>query len=101
MGAWGENGILVMPVGTFPMASSFELSIVAPDKSVLDERAHSVIVPGLEGYFGVMAGHMPFIAALKAGIVEVNNDERQERHYIAIAGGFAEVTGDRVAILAD
>ena len=81
--------------------ATFNLSIVAPDKSVLDEPVEYVIVPGSEGYFGVLAGHMPFIAALKPGIVEIGADSRQERHYFAVAGGFAEVTGNKVTILAD
>lgn len=80
--------------------ASFQLSIVAPDRSVLDEPVEAVIVPGLQGYFGVMGGHMPFIAALKPGIVEYT-DGKSERHHVAVSGGFAEVTGDRVTILAD
>ena len=80
--------------------AEFQLSIVAPDKSVLESPANSVIVPGLAGYFGVMAGHMPFIAALKTGVVEYE-DGGPMRHYVAISGGFAEVTPSRVTLLAD
>ena len=81
------------------MATSFQLSIVAPDRSVLDEPAESVIAPGSEGYFGVLAGHVPFIAALKPGIVEFLTS--QGRQHVAVSGGFAEVTADKVTILAD
>ena len=81
------------------MATSFQLSIVAPDRSVLDEPAESVIAPGSEGYFGVLAGHVPFIAALKPGIVEFST--AQGRSHVAVSGGFAEVTADKVTILAD
>ena len=81
------------------MATSFQLSIVAPDRSVLDEPAESVIAPGSEGYFGVWAGHVPFIAALKPGIVEFST--AQGRQHVAVSGGFAEVTADKVTILAD
>ncbi len=81
------------------MATDFNLSIVAPDRSVLDEPVVSVIAPGTEGYFGVMSGHVPFIAALKPGIVEYSAGG--QTYHVAVAGGFAEVTPDRVTILAD
>lgn len=81
------------------MPNDFNLSIVAPDRSVLDEPVSAVIAPGTEGYFGVWAGHVPFIAALRPGVVEyvANN----LTYHVAVSGGFAEVTPDRVTILAD
>lgn len=82
------------------MATDFQLSIVAPDRSVLDEPVQQVIAPGVEGYFGVLAGHMPFIAALKPGIIEYS-DGKTGRSHVAIGGGFAEVTPTKVTILAD
>lgn len=82
------------------MAKDFSLSVVAPDRSVVDERAVSVIAPGVNGYFGVLAGHLPMVAALRAGIVEFL-DTKNQRHSIAIGGGFAEVSGERLTILAD
>jgi F-type H+-transporting ATPase subunit epsilon len=82
------------------MASEFLLSVVAPDKSVVEERVTSLIAPGTEGYFGVLAGHSPLIAALKPGLVEYL-DATNNRHFIYVGGGFAEVKGDRVTILAD
>jgi F-type H+-transporting ATPase subunit epsilon len=82
------------------MARDFELSIVAPDRSVVEDRATSVVAPGLDGYFGVLAGHEPLIAGLKTGLLEyVDNSGR--RHNIAIGSGFAEISGSRVTILAD
>lgn len=82
------------------MAKEFQLAIVAPDRSVMDEPVQSVTAPGVEGYFGVQAGHVPMISALKAGLVEYT-DMTNTRHYVAISGGFAEVGGHRVTILAD
>lgn len=82
------------------MAKDFSFSVVAPDRSVVDERAVSVIAPGVSGYFGVLAGHLPMVAALRAGIVEYL-DSKNQRHSIAIGGGFAEVSGERLTILAD
>ncbi|MFI5386475.1 MAG: ATP synthase F1 subunit epsilon [Fimbriimonadales bacterium] len=82
------------------MAHEFTLSVVAPDRSVVEDQATSVIAPGVEGYFGVMAGHVPLIAALKPGILEYL-DATNQRHFVYTGGGFAEVTGEHVTILAD
>ena len=82
------------------MAREFHLSVVAPDKSVVEDEAVSVIAPGSEGYFGVLGGHTPLVAALKPGMVEYQ-DRTGNRHFIYIGGGFAEVRGERVTILAD
>lgn len=82
------------------MASAFNFSVVAPDRLVVEDQATSVIAPGMEGYFGVMAGHVPLIAALKPGILEYL-DGNNQRHYVYTGGGFAEITGSRVTILAD
>lgn len=82
------------------MAKNFQLAIVAPDRSVMDEPVQSVVVPGAAGYLGVLAGHLPMVAALKPGIVEYLGQNNQ-RQYVAVGGGFAEVTPNRVTILAD
>lgn len=82
------------------MATQFQLSVVAPDRSVVDEQVTSVVAPGSEGYFGVLAGHIPLIAALKPGLVEFS-DANNQRHYVSVSGGFAEVTPSKVTILAD
>ncbi len=82
------------------MAREFHLSVVAPDKSVVEEPATAVVAPGTEGYFGVMAGHVPLIAALRPGLLEYA-DASGNRRFVYIGGGFAEVTPDRVTVLAD
>jgi len=82
------------------MPTEFHLSVVAPDRSVVEETVTSVIAPGQEGYFGVMASHVPSIAALKPGILEYV-DTSNNRSYVYTGGGFAEVAADRVTILAD
>ena len=82
------------------MAREFQLSIVAPDREVVDQPVQSIVAPGVEGYFGVLAGHVPLIAALNTGLLEYL-DANNQRHYVALGGGFAEVTGTKVTILAD
>ena len=76
-----------------------QLSVVAPDRSVIDQPVESVVVPGTEGYFGILAGHTPLIASLQPGIVEYV--ERGERHYLSVSGGFAEVSDGEVTLLVD
>jgi len=82
------------------MATQFLLSVVSPDKAVVEEQVSAIVAPGTEGYFGVMAGHVPIIAALRPGLIEYS-DASSNRHYVYIGGGFAEVQPDRVTILAD
>ena len=82
------------------MAREFALSVVAPDKSVVEETVTSVVAPGQEGYFGVYKDHIPLIAALRPGLVEYT-DSIGTRHFVYIGGGFAEVSAERVTVLAD
>lgn len=82
------------------MATTFKLSVVAPDRAVADVETTSVVAPGIDGYFGVMAGHQPLIAALKAGLLEYTATDGQH-HYVAITGGFAEVSSGKMTVLAD
>jgi F-type H+-transporting ATPase subunit epsilon len=82
------------------MATQFHLSVVAPDRSVVEETVTSVVAPGVDGYFGVLAGHSPLIAALKPGLLEYL-DPSGNRHFVHCGGGFAEVNGTSVTILAD
>ena len=82
------------------MASAFSLSIVAPDRSVVDTDVVSVIAPGAAGYFGILRGHLPLAAALKPGLLEYE-DTQGQRHTVAVSGGFAEVAGNRMTVLAD
>ena len=80
--------------------ADFHLSVVAPDKSVVEEEVRSVVAPGSEGYFGVLAGHVPFVFALKPGLLEYR-DHAGNQHFVYIGGGFAEVQPTKVTVLAD
>ena len=75
------------------------LEIVTPDRRVVREEVDEVVCPGIEGEFGVLPGHTPFLTALKIG--ELNYRIGDARKYIAITWGYAEVDADRVEILAD
>ena len=79
------------------MADTFHLEITTPDRSVLDEEVHEVVLPGIEGYFGVLAGHAPMLAQL--GVGEVSYRVGTTRRYLAISGGYAEVLRGAVHVL--
>jgi len=80
------------------LPTTIELQIVTPDKLVLKENVDEVEIPGSQGYFGVLPGHTPLLAALAVG--ELWYRKGQEKTYVSIAFGFAEVLPDRVTILA-
>ena len=80
------------------LPTSIELQIVTPDKLLVKEQVDEVEIPGTEGYFGVLPGHTPMLASLAVG--ELWYRKGQEKTYLSLAYGFAEVLPDRVTILA-
>jgi F-type H+-transporting ATPase subunit epsilon len=80
------------------MASLF-LDLVAPTKLVYFGEIDQVDLPGREGDLGVLAGHSPLMAGLRPGIVTVMAKGEKER--FVIFGGVAEISPDRVTVLAD
>ncbi|MEI6915403.1 MAG: F0F1 ATP synthase subunit epsilon [Armatimonadota bacterium] len=83
------------------MAATFTLDIVTPERVLSSiHNAVSVVIPGSEGYFGVLAEHAPLITQLIPGELRLaQNDGTQE--VMAVSGGFVEVTPDKVIVLAD
>ena len=81
-----------------PLPTKIQLLIVSADRSLVNETVDEVEIPGFDGYFGVLPGHTPLLAVLSVG--ELWYRQGQEKHFLAIAFGFAEVLPDRVTILA-
>ncbi len=82
------------------MASqTFEL--VTPERLEKSVDAELVAVPGAEGDFGVLPGHAPTITALRPGVVSVFATMGSASDDIFVSGGFAEITDERVVVLAD
>ncbi len=79
--------------------ATFRFDLVSPAKLVFSGEVEQVDVPGLEGDFGVLAGHAPLVATLKPGVVTVFGDGEPQRY--VVLGGFAEVTPEGLTILAD
>ena len=74
------------------------LEIVTPDRALIREEVDEIQLPGSEGYLGVLPGHTPLLTTLQVG--ELWYRVGQEKHYLAVAGGFVEVLPDRVTVLA-
>ena len=82
-----------------PLPTHIQLQIVSADRSLVNEQVDEVEIPGADGYFGVLPGHTPLLALLGAG--ELWYRQGQDKHYLMLAFGFAEVQPDRVTILAE
>ncbi len=81
------------------LPTHLRLEIVTPDRSVVADSVDEVEIPAADGYLGVLPGHTPMLAMLQIG--ELWYRQGSEKHYVAIAFGFAEVLPDRVTILAE
>lgn len=82
--------------------AGLHFELVTPEKLVLSEDVHMVVVPGTEGDFGVMAGHAPVMSTIKADAeLAVYRSAGAQPEKIRVSGGFAEV-GDRgLTVLAE
>lgn len=82
--------------------TKIHLHIAAADRSLVDEVVDEVEIPGWDGYFGVLPGHTPLLSMLGAGELWYRQGPGEsDRHYLAVAFGFAEVQPERVTILAE
>ncbi len=81
------------------MAKTIELEIVTPDRLVLSEEVEYVGTPGSEGEFGIMANHIPLLSALGIGSLYYKKDGKY--FYVFLAGGFAEISDNKMTILAE
>ncbi|SHN54608.1 F0F1 ATP synthase subunit epsilon [Desulfovibrio litoralis] len=81
------------------MEKMLQVEIVTPDRLVLDEKADYVSATGIGGEFGVLPNHVPYLTALKIGSLYYKANGKN--HYAFISGGFAEVSDNKVTILAE
>ena len=78
----------------------FLLSIVTPEKIFFEAEIKSLVVPGTEGYLGVLSNHAPLITALIPGRIEFR-DADNTINLMAVSGGFLEVSNNKASILAE
>ena len=75
------------------------LEIVTPERKVFDETVDAVTIPTTNGEIGILPNHAPLISTLKPGILSYSNHGTSER--MVVAGGFVEISANKVSILAD
>src|SRR5580698_3178962 len=81
------------------MPNTLKLEIVTPDAKVYSEDVDMVTLPGVEGEMGVYPMHVPLMTQIAAGELSVRKGGQD--YFLAVGEGFAEITGERVAILTD
>jgi F-type H+-transporting ATPase subunit epsilon len=79
--------------------ATFQFNLVSPEKLAFSGEVDQVDVPGVEGDFGVLAGHAPVVAAIRPGILTVTTGGTHQK--IIVLGGLAEVSDKGLTVLAD
>jgi F-type H+-transporting ATPase subunit epsilon len=75
------------------------LEIVTPEARVYSDTIDIVVIPTVEGEVGILPGHIPLLTQVENGELRVTKNG--QTHSLAVSGGFAEVAGDRVHVLAE
>lgn len=81
--------------------NTIKFEIVTPEKVVLKKLVIQVSVPTKEGEITVLPNHIPLVAGLMPGIIEITKKENGQREVMSVSGGFIEVLKNKVVILAD
>ena len=81
--------------------ATFHFELVSPERLIFSGDVEQVDVPGEEGDFGVFAGHAPFVATLKPGVLSIHGAGGGGPQRIVVYGGLAEVGGDGLTVLAE
>jgi F-type H+-transporting ATPase subunit epsilon len=79
--------------------ATFHFELVSPERLVFAGEVSQVDVPGEEGEFGILAGHAPYIATLKPGLLTIHGDGEPRR--IVVRGGLAEMGPTGLTVLAE
>jgi F-type H+-transporting ATPase subunit epsilon len=75
------------------------LEIVTPEAKVYSDTIDSVVIPTLEGEVGILPGHIPLLTKVEDGELRVTKGS--QTLHLAVGGGFAEIDGDKVSVLAE
>lgn len=75
------------------------LEIVTPEAKVYSDTIDSVVIPTVEGEIGVLPGHIPLLTQVEDGELRVTKGATTE--LLVVSGGFAQIDGDRVRVLAE
>jgi len=81
------------------LAEKIELEIVTPEQLLFSGEVDEVVVPGSQGYLGILPGHAPLLSELQIGVISYRQESQEYR--VFCSWGFVEVLPDRVSILAE
>jgi F-type H+-transporting ATPase subunit epsilon len=76
------------------------LEIISPDKKLYEGEVKSIILPGIDGSFGILNQHAPLISALKKGEIEITTLDSKKESF-QVSGGVVEVLNNKVIVLAE
>jgi F-type H+-transporting ATPase subunit epsilon len=80
--------------------ATFLLELVSPERLLLSRQVEMATIPAAEGEMGVLPGHSPMIVTLRGGVIRVR-ENGAETEKLFVGGGFAEISAERVTVLAD
>ena len=80
------------------LPTKLQLTVVTRDRKVLESECDEVVLPGANGYLGILPGHTPLLALLKIGVLSYRTGATE--HRLVLSWGFAEVLPNRVIVLA-
>ena len=81
------------------MAEKIELEIVTPEQLLFSGEVDEVVVPGSQGYLGILPGHAPLLSELQIGVISYRQESQEYK--VFCSWGFVEVLPNRVSILAE
>lgn len=82
------------------MNNKINFDFVSPEASIISSEVDMVLIPGVDGDAGILPDHSPFMTTLRQGIVEVTFEQGNVKKYL-VEGGFADITQDKMTILAE
>lgn len=82
------------------MADTMQFDLVSPERRLASVQAREVRIPGADGDLTAMPGHAPLITTLRPGILRIIKGDGASDDY-AVTGGFAEISGAGVSLLAE
>ena len=81
--------------------ADLHFELVTPEKLVMADDVHMVVVPGAEGESGIMAGHAPYMTTLRDGELAIYRSATGQPEKVRVSGGFAEVSDKGLTVLAE
>ncbi|NMB01095.1 MAG: F0F1 ATP synthase subunit epsilon [Firmicutes bacterium] len=79
--------------------STFTFEVVTQERTVVSTEVEYVSLPGVDGKFGILKGHLPIMAALGIGVLEYGPREGKRRK-IALGGGFVDMHDNKLTVMA-